>query len=629
MLGERLTTLLSLISQDEYKTVDEFAQKMSLSTKTVRGLLQELNEQLQTHGAEVLHERGKGYRLKVQDLDKFQTIFLKADSNIPQDSRGRVRFLIEYFLKDDCYTKVETLCEKLYVSRKTLTSDLRQPEDFFNRFQLTLERKPHYGMRLVGDEFHKRQCLSEYLQERNPGMEHTALEENAQEYELAQMLVELLEQENYHITDVGLNSLVVHVAVAIQRIQSGQYIQMTEEENQTWSAGESYELAQKCAKCITELAGVPYPEQEVRYLAIHLASKQTSQNFVIDSDVQDAVTEMLEEIYQIFQMDFRDDLELILSLSTHLVPLIIRIKYGMRLKNPLLKEIRQRYSLAYTIAVQASAVLERRYRCILDSNEVAYLALTIQLSLERKRSHIEKKNVLLVCASGAGTARLMAYKMQKQFGDRIDQIAICDQRSIGRQDFSKIDYVFTMVPIQEPVPVPICEVKQLLDEKRSGAIKGFLREEAHDILQYYPQPLFFPELEAQTKEEALQKLVFQVEKLHPLPTGFYEAVCKREKMAHTCMGNRVAMPHPCQVLTEDTFVSVAVLKAPIQWDEQHEVQAIFLVSVSRQKNKKLQDFYATTARLLLDEQRIGQLIQKRSYQTLAECLEAVDNERTE
>ena len=41
MLGERLTTLLSLISQDEYKTVDEFAQKMSLSTKTVRGLLQE------------------------------------------------------------------------------------------------------------------------------------------------------------------------------------------------------------------------------------------------------------------------------------------------------------------------------------------------------------------------------------------------------------------------------------------------------------------------------------------------------------------------------------------------------------------------------------------------------------
>lgn len=68
---------------------------------------------------------------------------------------------------------------------------------------------------------------------------------------------------------------------------------MSEEESEKWSAGESYELAQKCAKCITELEGVPYPEQEVCYLAIHLASKQTSQNFVIDSDVQDAVTEMV------------------------------------------------------------------------------------------------------------------------------------------------------------------------------------------------------------------------------------------------------------------------------------------------------------------------------------------------
>ena len=136
-------------------------------------------------------------------------------------------------------------------------------------------------------------------------------------------------------------------------------------------------------------------------------------------------------------------------------------------------------------------------------------------------------------------------------------------------------------------------------------------------------------MEARTKEEALKELVSRVEKLHPLPDGFYEAVCKREKMAHTCMGNRVAMPHPCKVLTEDTFVSVAILKEPIQWDEVHEVQAVFLVSVSRQKKKQLQEFYATTARLLLDEQRIGQLIQERTYQSLTENLKTVENERME
>lgn len=84
MLGERLTTLLSLISQDEYKPVDEFARKMSLSTKTVRGLLQELDEQMKTHGAEILHERGKGYRLKVKD----------PLGSIHSDERGRERKMV-------------------------------------------------------------------------------------------------------------------------------------------------------------------------------------------------------------------------------------------------------------------------------------------------------------------------------------------------------------------------------------------------------------------------------------------------------------------------------------------------------------------------------------------------------
>ncbi|AVM70080.1 hypothetical protein C3V36_13000 [Lachnospiraceae bacterium oral taxon 500] len=629
MLSKWLTRLLSLLSQDEYQTIHVLSQKLNLSTKTLRGLLRELNEQLEMHGAKISLERGKGYLLLVKDINQFQTLFLEPAKNTFEDADSRVRFLIEYFLKDERYTKADVLCEKLYISRKTLTLDLKQAEDVFQRFNLVLERKPHYGIRLMGDEFRKRQCLSYCRQQQSQGALGAAQDKKSQEYRVAQALVELLEQENYHITDVGLNSLVTHIAVAIQRIRAGQYIQLPPAENEKWSAGENYVLARKCAQCITQLTNVPYPESEIRYLAIHLASKQTNKNFVIGSDIQETVIEMLEEIDQIFQIDFRDDLELILFLSTHLVPLTIRIKYGMKLKNPLLKEIQHRYSLAYIIAVQASAVLERRYGCVLDSDEIAYLALPIQLSLERKRSDVKKKNILLVCASGAGTARLMAYKIQEQFGNWIDKITVCDQRNIKRQDFSKIDYVFTTVPIQEHVPVPICEVRQFLDGKRNGVIRGFLKGNLEEVLRYYPEQLFFSELSAATKEEALSKLVQRIGQFYSLPQDFYEAILKREKMAHTCMGNRVAMPHPYQVMTDDTFVSVAILKEPIQWDEAREVQAIFLVSVSRQKNKQLQEFYSTTARLLLDEQRISRLIQKRTYQALVECLETVEKERME
>lgn len=628
-MTERLTILLSLLAQDSYKSLDELAQKINLSTKTVRGLLRELDQQLAGHGACVENKRGKGYRLDVQDTDRFQALFLAPERTVPDDAQERVAYLVEHFLRSDGYTKVDTLCDKLYVSRKTLTADLKQAESYFSIFHLTLERKPHYGMMLVGDEFQKRHCLADYLEKKSQNTPTILQPQNPQEYQIAQCLIELLENEDYHITDVGLNSLVVHILVALERIRSGQYISLNQEEYDRWSAGKSYDLARRCAEKVAALTGVTFPEEEIRYLAIHFASKEANKNFIIDSATQDTVTEMLEEVYQVFQIDFRDDLELIVALSSHLVPLIIRIKYGMRLKNPMLQEIRHQYSLAYTIARQASAVLERKYKCILDSNEVAYLALTFQLSLEHRRTHAEKKNVLLVCASGAATARLMAYKMREMFDEYIGRITICDQRSIGKQDFSQIDYVFTMVPIEEHIPVPICMVDHFLETNGTVAVRGFFaRESKGDILQYYPREMFFPDVAAKGKKEALREIVQRVNELHPLPDGFYEAVLQREKMAHTCMGNRVAMPHPCRVMTEDTFVSVAVLREPIQWDESNQVQAIFLVSVSRKKNKKLQDFYSTTARLLLDGGRIDRLIQERTYQTLAECLKSVDKERT-
>lgn len=628
MLGERFTLLLSLLSQSEYRTLEDLSSQMDLSTKTVRNLLRELDEKLEHHGAQIKNERGKGYLLEVDDLSLFQTFFLSDTQKVPADQQGRVLYIIERFLKESEYIKMDSLCEQLYVSRKTLSADIKQAEAFFNKYHLTLERKPHYGMRLAGDEFQKRHCLSGFLQIKDPVSFGSALAGNNLEIQIAQCLIDLLENEDYHVTDVGLDNLILHISIAVQRIRSGHYIFLPESESQKWSAGTNYELAKRCVSKLSEVLGITFPEEEIRYLAIHFAGKETSRNFVIDSGIQETAREMLEEIYQVFQIDFRSDLELLMELSAHLVPLVIRLKYGMRLNNPILTEVRSRYSFAYIVAVEASAVLERKYSCVLDSNEEAYLATILQLALERRRTSIEKKNVLLVCSSGAGTARLMAYQMKSAFGNYISAITTCDQRSIGKQDFSKIDYVFTTVPVDVFVPVPICEVENPFDAKGRPVVRGFLSGSVQkDILSYYPETLFFPHLHATNKQEALQEIFEHITAVRPLPKGFYEALLERESLARTCMGNHVAMPHPAQVMTDDTFVSVGLLDKPIRWDEDNEVQAIFLVSVSRQKNKKLNDFYSTTARLLLDRSKINLILERRDYQTLAECLRNTDIER--
>ena len=162
-----MTNLLSLLTQNEPRPLSKLAAKMNLSTKTVRNLVKELNEALQDNGAHVVSKRGEGFMLEVTDLEAFQSLFLSGAGQTPSDSAQRVRFLIEQFLKNDDYMKMDELCEQLYVSRKTLAADIRKAEEFFEEFHLELERKPHYGMRLTGGEFSRRLCMAKYMQKQS------------------------------------------------------------------------------------------------------------------------------------------------------------------------------------------------------------------------------------------------------------------------------------------------------------------------------------------------------------------------------------------------------------------------------------------------------------------------------
>lgn len=630
MLGERLTNLLSLLAQDEFKSLDELTAKMNLSSKTLRKLLKELNEKLESNGARILSKRGKGYMLEVMEPDLFKAMFLTSEQRQkpPSDAAERVRFLIEQFLKSSDYIKMEEICDAVFVSRKTLAADIKKAEEFFEEFHLSLERKPHYGMRLRGEEFQMRQCITRYQQMKSEKTAGGRLAVSPDESQIAELLLELFKEEDYRISDVGLQSLILHIAVSVRRIRAGQYVSMPVKENWELIREEDYRLAWGCAKRISREMKISFPEEEICYLAIHFAGKESGQNLVIGADIQRAVKEMLQEIYQVFQFDVRDDLELIMALGRHLVPLVIRMKYGMRLVNPLLAEVKSRYSLAYAMAVQSCSVLERRFGAILDDNEVSYIALILALALERNRKQIEKKRVLLVCATGAGTARLMAYRMQESFRDYIEEMTICDQWGIGKQDLSKIDYIFTTVPIEERVSIPICEVKGFLGEDDFPGIRRFLTGgQEGPVLGYYPKSLFFTDIPGETKGEVLHEIIRRMNEVTKLPTGFEAAVLKREKLARTCMGNEVAMPHPCRAMTEETFVCVSILENSIQWDESQRVQAVFLVSVSKKRKKKIQNFYSATARLLLDRESVDRLIREKSYETLAKLLEQTERSK--
>ena len=128
------------------------------------------------------------------------------------------------------------------------------------------------------------------------------------------------------------------------------------------------------------------------------------------------------------------------------------------------------------MAVRTGEILEEKFKKEISPDEVSYFAVIYALALEEMKGKTRKKsNILIVCNSGKGSSRLLLYKYREEFGEYLDKIYICDMVGLNTFDFSKVDYVFTTIPISRPIPVPIVEVGLFLETRDLVQVKNTLQ----------------------------------------------------------------------------------------------------------------------------------------------------------
>lgn len=626
-MDKRLKSLFFLLYNRGHQSADALAEHLDISSKTVRNLLKELDQILSRHGAGIESKYGAGYAIGVEDEEAFREFadwlsHISSDDFLPSSSEERIQYLLEYLFNCAAYVKLDDLSDSLYISKRTLTADLKEAEKMLNRYHLRLIRKPNYGIRVDGREFDFRLCIAfvtgKRLDKGNESMELIAgcIWKSIQAYDLT-------------LSNVTFQNLIVHIYIAISRIMESHYVPIPKEQLVSLKGRREYLVAEDIIKGIEETFSITFPETEIAYVAIHLAGKmlflQTEgipSNLVITQEISDLVTEMLELVYAAFKFDFRRDQELRMSLSQHIIPLKVRLEYDMDLKNPLLKDVKERFCLSFTMASQAATVINRRYHTRLSDDEVGYIAFAFALALERRKTQIVKKNVLLVCASGRGSAQLLLYQYKKSFAPYLNRIETCDVCSLPKVDFSDIDYLITTVPIPIAVPVPILEVQYFLQDQDIANVKKALTRSSRSMVRnYFEEKLFIPHLSCRTKDEALSDMCGLMIREKHISETFYESVLERERLAQTAFFNMAAMPHSYKTMSEETHVCVAILDESIDWGGQ-QVQVIFLVSISNkdQTSVELQVFYQMTAAFLLGPKYIQDLIKNRNYERLVETL---------
>ena len=128
------------------------------------------------------------------------------------------------------------------------------------------------------------------------------------------------------------------------------------------------------------------PDSEVTYLAWHLISgKKLTVGEANNPFLEMLVTELITEMTQLTKIDFTTDITLYPGLSIHLQPVLYRLSYQLPIKNPLLTEIKNKYPYMFSMVILALKKSDELFRVILLEDEVAYIVLHFQASVERQK----------------------------------------------------------------------------------------------------------------------------------------------------------------------------------------------------------------------------------------------------
>lgn len=628
MAPVRLQELFALLRQEEYRTARQLAGQLGISEKTVRTRLRELNDELEKNGAKVVSRARFGYRLEVVDPVSLEAWQSKKGKGEPlENARERSDYLMACLLFRPGYVKIEELCDFIYVSRPTLTGCLKMVEATLKRYHLSLERRPGYGIRVEGGEFDIRRLISDYFIRRNCLTDFDISHQDQELQELARQVRTLMARYDVHLSEISFENFVNYTYISWKRIRSGFSLHL-DTENLMEIGLKEQSFVRELIHTLEAEKGIHYTQDEEQYLQLYLAGKrmignmvENDSNFVINERTDRLALEMLKLAEQEYHLHFSNDFEIRMTLNQHLVPFDVRMRYQIPVKNPMLPEIKEKYSMAYQMAHVTSSVLREYYKKDIPEEEIGYFALIFALALEKGKTDC-RYDILVVCGTGKGTSRLLKYKYEQEFSDYLKNIYVCDLLGLEEFDVSRVDYIFTTVPITREVAVPIIEVGMFLGTDDIQKITGLLRYGSNGgmIRRYYGEKRFLRDVPAGTKEEILAYLCGIIRRQEQVDDDFYELVLEREAYAQMDYGNYIAIPHPNRIASQESFAYVAVLEKPVIWNNQ-PVQVVVLVSIGRKEDRDMQRFYETTARFALNTEAVAAVIRNPEYEVFIEMLQ--------
>ena len=633
MLDARMKKIIIELSDSEYVTASELAKILDLNEKTVRTTIGKMRDSLDEYGIEIESKTRKGYHLLIYDKEKYQA-FINNDewlskNDIPNNSKEREEWLLDYLLKQHKFVRIDDLSEMLYVSRSTITNDIRNVEDSLKSYHITLIRRPNYGLHIQGSEFDIRNCMISQFKDNKWAQRFSDKEENELK-EISKILLNNIQNQKVVLSKSMIQEMTSCIYIAKVRYEENYKITVSKNEVVHRIYKPCIDVATNIVEELNEKFHIHLLDSEIYYIAINIAAR--SDYNVLEGELESGVinqarkqaTQMLDCVYDMMHLDMRQNLSLLYDLISFLIPMDIRMRYGIIAKNPFAEATKKKYFFAYNVASQAVIPLKKTYFHEVPENEIAYLTSIFALFIEQEKDKKKKYNILVICATNMSTSKLLAYQYKKKFKKYIDEVYTCEMYNLDSFDFSKVDYIFTTVEINRVLPKPVLGISAFLEDEEVEKISSILKfKSSNTIADVYSEELFYDNIKGETKEEILFEICKRIPEKYGIPSDFYEGLLRREEITGTDLAKHVALPHPYETTSDISFACISVLDHPIRWTRQ-DVQVVILMAVAEDEQRDLTNFLQLISELIANESAVLQLVEEPDFTTFVNLLSQIE-----
>lgn len=649
--NKRIIKILHLLVENKkILNSEQIALSISVSSRTVRSDLKELDAMLKTNGANIISEAGSGYHLQINNQEAFdifidnfssqQNLAMPKDNVVPSDPQDRSMFIIHRLLMNALEHNEEhidpyDLSDELFISMSTLKKDIKTIDKILKRFSLKVVMSQTSGVHIKGDEAKIRYCISEFIFNHK----HLTMMEESDFYEdifpkedtqkIKEILLEVMGHHNLRLTDIAFKNLLAHIVIMLKRFGDEQRVDYDEENINILESSNEFTSAKEVVQKIKEEMHVDL-EDEVYYLTQHLISSKKFLTIDFNDNKDDyefkkSIKVILEEIKNDTDVDLSDDIQLINGLAVHLNVALHRMRFNMNIRNEFLASMKNAYPFAFELAVKASETIERIFAIKTNENEIGFLAVHFGAALERKglneKSH--SVNAIIVCASGMATAMLLKEKVRQHFQNRIHIVKTCPLYEVTQALIDEVDLVLATVPMDNFKSNKIIRINIVLDTNDLTHMERLINSQNHTAFQLkniFREDLFLSGLSCHSRDEALHMITdYMIDKGY-MNEATKQSVFRREEMATTELGSMVAMPHALENDGKEASVTVAILDKPILWD-QEKVQVVLLLCIPKSEYGMWESVFKSLYTYLIVDFGVHKLMKGCSYEQFIEDLE--------